>query len=269
MLLPRALTAAVGIPLLLWLIHLGSLPFLAFVTGVSVLALHEYGLILWLGGRGVQRLTAALGGGALSAAVALSGSGGLPAARGLAGAALTGLVLATVLREMLRPDHSLDRAALTLFGPLFIGWTLAHLALLRDLRPDGERLTLFLFLAIWLMDTAAYAAGRTLGRRRLAPGLSPGKTWEGAAAGLAAVALFAGLSRPWLLPSSFGPAAAVGLGLVVGVLGQVSDLAESMIKRAAGVKDSGRLLPGHGGVLDRFDSFLLSAPAMYYAVVLL
>ena len=269
MLLPRLLTAVVGIPLLLYLIHVGSLPFLIFVVGVAVVALYEYALLLWIGGRGVQRSTAVVGGGLLALAVALGSPGpGRSMQGGLPGLIITCLVLVAMLREMLRKEHSLDRAALTVFGALFIGWTLAHLALLRDLRPHGEALTFLLFITIWIMDTTAYAAGHAIGRRKLAPSISPGKTWEGAVAGFVAAVAAVMIAQRFWLSDALGVRRALALGVMLGTVGQASDLAESVIKRAVGAKDSSHLLPGHGGVLDRFDSLLLAAPMMYYIVIL-
>ena len=269
MLLPRVLTAVVGIPLLLYLIHAGSLPFLLFVVGVAVVALYEYALLLWIGGRGVQRLTTVVGGGLLALAVALGSPGpGRAMQGGLPGLIITGLVLVSMGREMLRREHSLDRAALTLFGTLFIGWTLAHLALLRDLRPGGEAFTFLLFVTVWIMDTAAYAAGKTLGRNKLAPTISPGKTWEGSAAGFVAAVATVMIAQRFWLSGMLGPLRAAVIGVMLGTVGQASDLAESVVKRAVGAKDSSNLLPGHGGVLDRFDSLLLAAPMMYYMLIL-
>ena len=174
-----------------------------------------------------------------------------------------GLALVTFV-EMAASTHSLDRAALTVFGALFAGWMPAHLALIRDLRPHGEAFLLMTFLSVWCMDTAAYAAGRSLGTRPLAPVLSPKKTWEGAAAGFIASVAVCLLFQRFVLSDALSPLFAGGLGVAIGVAGQLSDLAESMVKRDAGVKDSGALLPGHGGVLDRFDSFILCAPAVYH-----
>ncbi|MBI4386682.1 MAG: phosphatidate cytidylyltransferase [Elusimicrobia bacterium] len=270
MLLPRLLTMFVGIPLLAFLIHLGSLPFMALVIGVVLLALYEYALILWVGGRGVQRWMTVAAGGFLATVVILQA----PRLDGLGTGALlplsiTGVVLAVCLRELLRKEHSLDRAALSLLGVFFIGWTLAHLALLRDLRPYGERFTFFLFLTVWVVDIAAYAAGHAVGSRRLAPVISPKKTWEGAVAGFAAAVLWSLLAHRWFLGGAFGLRTTLLLGAAIGLLSQASDLAQSLIKRTAGVKDSSSILPGHGGILDRFDSFLLTAPAMYYAVLLI
>lgn len=269
MLLPRVLTAIVGIPLLLWLIHLGSLPYVAFVVLLATAALYEYALLLWVGGRGIQRLTCVVGGGLLALAVALGSPGpGRAMQGGLPGLLITGIVLVAMFREMFRKEHSMDRAALTLFGVFFVGWTLAHLALIRDLRPYGEQLTYLLFVTIWIMDTAAYFVGKNLGKHKLASVISPGKTWEGAAAGfLGAILTCLVAQRTWL-PDALTPAEAVAIGVLLGVVGQASDLAESVVKRAVGAKDSSALLPGHGGVLDRFDSFLLAAPMMYYVLII-
>ena len=269
MLLPRVLTALVGIPLMLWLIHAGSWPFLGFCVGAALLSLYEYAVLLRLAGRPIQLVTTVAGGTALAVAVGLGRAGG----RAALGGDLSGLVVAVFLLalmggELFAREHSLERASSSLFGVFFIGWTLAHLALLRDLRPYGEGLTYLLFLTIWLSDTAAYAVGKGLGRTKLAPRVSPGKTWEGAAAGFAAAVASVTLGRAWFLREAFGLPLAVGLGVLIGVVGPLSDLAESVIKRAVGAKDSSSILPGHGGFLDRFDSFLLTAPLMYYAVTL-
>jgi phosphatidate cytidylyltransferase len=257
MLLPRVLTAAVGIPLLLFVIHAGGLSFAVFMAGISALALYEYGVILQMGRRPVQRVVVVICGALLALLQALGG----PAAPA---AAL--IIVVVMLREMANKEHSLDRLSLTVFGIVLLGWMPAHLAMIRDCRPYGEKLTFMFFVAVWVMDTAAYAVGKTVGRHKLASELSPKKTWEGFIAGLLAAAgtVFVFRSRaPEMLsvPRAVAGAAAIGIG------GQLSDLAESMIKRAVGAKDSGALLPGHGGVMDRFDSFLLSAPIVYYCLV--
>lgn len=257
MLLPRVLTALVGIPLMLYLVHAGGVAYALFVVGISALCCYEYALMLRLGGRPVQFATTVLLGAALAACAALGGPLPLTLAAGAA---------AAVFAEMAATSHSLDRVALTLFGAVFAGWMPAHLALIRGLRPHGEAYAFLTFAAVWAMDTAAYAAGRGFGRHGLAPTLSPKKTWEGAAAGfLAAIAVCLAFQK-FLLHESLSPLAAAALGALVGTMGQLSDLAESMVKREAGAKDSGALLPGHGGVFDRFDSYILCAPAVYYAL---
>lgn len=256
MLLPRVLTALVGVPLLLFLIHWGGLSFSLLVAGVCALCLYEYGVIMLVGRKPVRRTVAALCGAALALCTAFEGPLNL---------VLAACAAAIVLVELFSKDHDIERAALTLFGSLLLGWMPAHLALIRDLRPYGERLTFMVFVSIWACDTAAYFAGRAFGKHKLAPVVSPKKTWEGFVAGFAAAFAVVFAFRPYVqlaLPRAVAVACALGL------LGQLSDLAESMIKRAVGAKDSGALLPGHGGVMDRFDSFILAAPAVYYCLVL-
>ncbi len=256
MLLPRVLTAVVGVPLLLFLIHWGGLSFDVFVAGLAALCLYEYGVILLLGGKPVHRALTAVCGAGLALCQALNG----PLAPALA--AVTAVVL---LRELGAAQHDLERAALTFFGAVALGWMPSHLASIRALRPFGERLTFMLFISVWICDTVAYFAGSMAGRHKLAPIVSPKKSWEGFVAGFAgAAAVVVGfrVATPGLMswPRALLAIAAVGL------VGQLSDLAESMIKRAVGAKDSGALLPGHGGVMDRFDSYILAAPALYYCL---
>jgi phosphatidate cytidylyltransferase len=271
MLLPRVVTALVGIPLILYLIHLGGLPFLLFTSILAVLAAHEYALMLWIGGRGVQRWLTTAGAGLLALAVGLSGPVAAKAPApgvGLNHLAVTAILLACLLREVMRREHSLDRAALSVMGALFIGWPLGHLSLLREIPSTGETLTYLLFASVWMTDTAAYAIGRAFGRSKMAPVLSPKKSWEGAAAGLLAAILTMWLGQGLFLSEALKPRLALALGLLIGTLGQASDVTQSLVKRASGVKDSSSLLPGHGGIFDRMDSFLLLAPMFYYGIVL-
>ena len=255
MLLPRVLTALVGIPLLLYLVHAGGAAFSIFVTGIAALCCYEYALMLRIGGRPVHPVLTVLFGAALAACAAFGGP---------LGAVLTGGVFLVAVVETFSPQHSMDRAALTLFGALFAGWMPAHLALIRDLRPHGEALVLMVFVTVWVMDTAAYAAGNALGRHLLAPVLSPKKTWEGAVAGFLAALGVCLAFQHLVLKDALSLPIACAAGALIGVTGQVSDLAKSIVKRDVGVKDSGALLPGHGGVFDRFDSYFLCAPAVYY-----
>ena len=257
MLLPRVLTALVGIPLMLYLVHAGGLAYGLFVTAICALCCYEYALMLRMGGRPVQFVATVALGAALAACAALGG----PLQIVLAGGAAL-----VVLLEMFTTEHSLDRVALTLFGALFAGWMPAHLALIRGLRPHGEKFAFMTYAAVWAMDTAAYAAGRGFGRHALAPVLSPKKTWEGAAAGFAAAIAVCLAFQRFMLHDAVTPLQAGVVGVVIGAMGQLSDLAESMVKRDAGAKDSGALLPGHGGVFDRFDSYILCAPAVFYAL---
>ncbi len=250
----RAATASVLVPAIVALIHAGGAAFSAFTLAICALSLLEFAGLMEKSGRGVNK-PALLGGGmALAASAAL----GLPVVPALAGsAALAGAA------EIWARRPSLERAAAAVFGAALFGLLPAHLALLRALTPHGAALTLAAFGAAWCSDTAAYLFGRRFGRRKIAPRVSPNKTWEGAFAGLAAAVLLpAGLAALW--PAWLPPAAALKIGLVMGTLGQLGGYVNSMIKRANGAKDSGKLFPGHGGAIDRFDSFLLSAALLYY-----
>jgi phosphatidate cytidylyltransferase len=166
-------------------------------------------------------------------------------------------------------DRVLPDTAFSVFGLLYCGLTLATVPLIRTF-PDGPSLLVFLLCIVWTGDIAALYVGRNLGRHKLAPRLSPNKTWEGSAGSLAGSLLIAvalvDLSRvtgALHLPGSV--ARWLVLAVVLNLFAQVGDLVESAIKRGAGVKDSGALLPGHGGILDRIDALLLAAPALWYA----
>lgn len=155
--------------------------------------------------------------------------------------------------------------AWTVAGALYTGYLLGYFVALRAL-PDGRFWVLLSLLTIFACDTAAFFVGRARGRHRLAPRISPGKTWEGAAAGaVTAMAASLVLSILFRLPIGYGMA--VLLGFLISVLGQFGDLVESLLKRSFGVKDSGRLMPGHGGVLDRTDSVVFAGVLVYYYLV--
>ena len=160
-----------------------------------------------------------------------------------------------------------SRWAWTVAGILYTGWLLSYLVALRGLE-DGRNWVFLAFSVTFASDSAAFFIGRAWGRYRLAPNISPGKTWEGAGGGILAaiiMCLLFTLPTPLSLPLSTGQA--ILLGLLVSLFGQLGDLAESMFKRHMGVKDSSRLIPGHGGLLDRMDSVVLAGIMVYYYVV--
>lgn len=175
----------------------------------------------------------------------------------------------TLAIELLRgnPEQGLVNVAANLFGTVYIGFMFAYILLIRFIPgEDGLVYTLFLVLVTWANDTAAYFIGVKFGRHKLSPRISPNKSVEGSLGGL-----FGGLAGAAIVGLFFQKPLflMIILGTLVVVIGQFGDLIESIIKRNAGVKDSGSFLPGHGGVLDRFDSLLLSAPVVYYAVTYL
>ena len=161
-------------------------------------------------------------------------------------------------------DQSVKDAALALTGMMYIGLTLSYLVAVR-LLPQGEWLLFFLLLVTWAADTGAYYVGTLYGQRPLAPRISPKKTIEGLAGGLFAALLIAFVAR-WGFLSDISYWDGLVLAVLLTIAGLWGDLVESAIKRSVGVKDSGGLLPGHGGMLDRLDSLLFTAPTFYYYV---
>ena len=260
----RVITAAILIPLVLLILLRGGFVLLLAVTAfVAGLAAWEYMGIADAHGAHTPRVLVLLSIAAIFAA-ALYTPLYLMAVLGLASLAL---LVTCSFRSPL--NQVLPDTAFSIFGLLYCGLTLVTIPLIRAL-PDGPSLLVFLLCTVWMGDIVALYVGRNLGRHKLAPNLSPNKTWEGSAGSLAgsllvAAALvlisratgglhFAGSLPFWLM-----------LAAVLNVFAQVGDLVESAIKRGAGVKDSGALLPGHGGILDRIDALLLAAPALWYA----
>ncbi len=273
--LARVLTALVGIPLAVFLIfYPGGLYFAIAICFVSVLgALEFYGHARKTGARPVEW--------AGLAAVALFVVSARTYERAQIGsifpAVLTLLLILSFCVELLRRKRSpIVNVGSTVFGAIYVGWLISHLVVLRGVpgRPitvfsytaeAGAWLVMFTFLCTWACDTGAYFFGRSYGRTKIAPRLSPNKTVEGSAAGLVCSVLIAVVMGILIdLPAQH----AVALGVLFGMLCQLGDLSESAIKREVSVKDSGSIVPGHGGILDRFDSLLFAAPAAYYYVVL-
>lgn len=179
-------------------------------------------------------------------------------------------IIAATLLWYLLSKHDFSRSlvdvSVLIFGMLYIGFTLGHLLLIRAL-PDGIFLIFFVILVTWAGDTGAYYAGVRMGRTPLATRISPNKTVEGLLGGCLLAVVTAFIARSWFIPS-FTIVDALVLGVMLTMAGLMGDLSESMFKRGAGVKDSGSLIPGHGGMLDRLDSLLLTAPTYYYYVIL-
>jgi phosphatidate cytidylyltransferase len=233
----------------------------ALVVLASATALWELTRLLEHGGRPVFRLLGVVAGSAVTAAFAASGM--LPPFA-LPTAVLTAAVLVVLAAAIWRgPAPSTEPAANTLLAVLYVGWLLGYGILLHQASPRGDALVLFVVGVTWVGETMAYMVGSTLGRHKLAPVISPRKTIEGAVAQVAAAVLTAVALGAWLLPEC-GLGVAVAGGALLGVVGQVGDLAESVIKRSVGAKDTGGIIPGHGGVLDRIDSLLFNLPAAFY-----
>lgn len=174
---------------------------------------------------------------------------------------LAALLLAIFADTILDRSDGFLRFAFTLTGIMYVSIGFTGALLIRKL-PDGEKLFLLICFATWGADIGAYYVGKMWGKKKLAPHISPGKTVEGFKGGIAGAAVFSFAFAAVFYPDSFGmPAAAAAL--CGGLIGPLGDLSESSIKRYFGVKDSGTLLPGHGGLLDRADALMMSAPVFY------
>jgi phosphatidate cytidylyltransferase len=272
--LTRVLSATVVIPLAVLLIfYPGGFPFAVAIGIIALLGAHEfYSGVRSMGARPVEGL------GLL--AVALFVVSARTYERSQIGAifpaVLTLLLVVSFCVELLRRKRApLVNVGATVFGAIYVGWLIMHLVVLRGTqgtitvggyaRDTGAWLVMFAFICTWASDTGAYFVGKFLGKTKIAPTLSPNKTLEGVAGGFTG-ALISALIIGTIIHLAWYHA--VALGVIMGVLCLLGDLSESAIKREVGIKDFGKVLPGHGGVLDRMDSMLFTGPAMYYYVVL-
>jgi phosphatidate cytidylyltransferase len=264
----RSVTAAIALSAFMTLMWVPSLRlgFSLFVTGLCCVGLYEYYAIVRAREISPETIGGILGGVAVTASGAFES---LPFTNFI----LYGGCLLVAALHVVRGQHSVAGLASSVFGVFYVGWFGAHVLLLHNLPCVGPGMVTILFAAVILTDTAAYGVGSMIGKHKLAPKASPNKTWEGAAGGfvfallaMAVVYAFdAGSGLPALPGWSLGRY--LGAGAVLSIASQVGDLAESCLKRDAGVKDSGGFFPGHGGVLDRCDGFLFAAPILYYIAV--
>jgi phosphatidate cytidylyltransferase len=256
--LSRVLVTIVGVPLVLYLVYLGDWWLFGLVLFGTLVALHE----LYAMARSLRPLVLAGYAGALATLLGAQ----LGGAEWMVGGFMLTLVLAFLLYGIAETRQTATvTMSTTILGTAWIALGLGHVLLLRDV-PEHGRLAVFtVLLAVFADDTAAYLIGRLVGRHKLAPSLSPGKTWEGFVAGTAAailVSFFALYEQDFLsIPES------IVLGAAVALAGAAGDLFESALKRDLKVKDSGQLLGGHGGMLDRIDSLLFAAVAAFYVVI--
>lgn len=258
MLSHRILSAIVLIPIVAWVVYIGDWWFLGALAVAGVLAGQEFYQMMRQGG---SQPSPAIG---LPLILLLLLDAHDPS-WGIARPAIVGFVILAFVWHLFRKDDPTPTTswALTVMGGLYLGWFLGHFLLLRA-GPDGLQWTIVAFLSTWISDTGAYFVGLALGRHKLWPRISPKKSWEGSIGGLITgvlgttlIARLAGLS-PW-----HGAA----IGALIPIISPFGDFAISMMKRQVGVKDSGSIIPGHGGMLDRLDSLLFSAVVVYYYVI--
>ncbi len=260
----RVLAAVVFLPIFYYLVHdLGSVAFFGLVAIAGMLAVGEfYRLHL---GEASWPWWSWLGVAATGLVISSAQWPTLITDRTvLLGVVAIALCLPLVSSKSLR--EALTDGMVLVMGVLYIGLALSYLILTRGL-PDGALLIFFVVIVTWAGDTGAYLVGKSMGRHALAPIVSPKKTYEGLAGGLGLACLLAVVARAWFLPG-LSLIDCLALGVILTLTGLIGDLAESAMKRSAGFKDSGALIPGHGGMLDRLDSLLFTGPAFYYYVTI-
>lgn len=259
----RLVTAAIGVPVILAILYFGpAWAFYAFVLTAALVGAHEL-----LGMTHPNDRPTRIIGVAISALASATVYFQAANPRALI-AVLTLVPLAgpmVTLGRLGALETAAFRACALGFGPLFVAVPLTLLAVMRrTLEPGiGAGFALLAIGLAWFADTGAYFAGRWFGRRKLYPAVSPNKTVEGALGGLAAGVVWAVVASLSYLRGALPLAHAVVLGLVAGGLGQVGDLSESLLKRSTGVKDSGAIVPGHGGILDRVDAVIVTSVVVY------
>jgi phosphatidate cytidylyltransferase len=274
--LKRELAAAVAIPIVLGILfYLPPIAFNLLVAAIGLAALWEFYRLAEKTGHRVAK-TVGIGAGLfLLAGAALRYAGRIevhesPTSFGFwefqifpstVPAFLILVVFLSTLASLfaLSPAEALAGSASTLFGVLSVALPAAALCYLRFVSP---RAVLFLFVIVWGCDSFAYYTGRAFGKTKLAPRVSPNKTWEGTIGGLVGATLIGAAAGTWWLAPELGPWGGALAGALASTAGQIGDLVESMWKRGAGVKDSGVFLPGHGGFYDRVDSLLFAGPVL-------
>ena len=254
----RFLVAVALLPVVLGLVYAGGWWVFALAAVAAAIALHEF----WLLARPLAPLAPA---GYVGVVLALVGAeiGGMS---WMVGGVLTTFALAFLLKAI-SETHQAATIAIggTLMGAVWIGLGLGFLLLLRGIPDHGRLLAFTVLIAVWAGDTFAYFGGRLAGRHKMAPRTSPGKTWEGFVVGTAATIFvaFVALYKQDVL--TIGES--IVLVVVLAIVAPLGDLFESLLKRDMDVKDTGTLLGGHGGMLDRIDALLFAAPAAYFTVL--
>jgi len=265
MLRQRALVVAVLLPIGLAFIYWGGWAFAAMVAAILGLAAWEYARLFRVGD--FQPADLVLIGGSVLLALGRAWNGFESAAW-----IISLLVLISMIYHMITYERGRDQAAsdfaITLSGIFYIGWLGAYLISLRDL-PNGMWWVLLVLPAVWLADSGAYFIGRAMGKHKFSPRLSPKKTWEGYLGGVIVGTLGAALlAILWnsIEPDVMTPLQGGFMGLILSLITPLGDLGESMVKRQFGIKDSSNLIPGHGGVFDRIDSWIWAGVIGFYVI---
>jgi len=261
MLLTRIVTAIIGMPFIFACIYYGRGVFYWMMFFISFLCVYEYLIIL----KKYNPHTSVSLVMTVAFFVFLYFFKDFPVDKLIVSVIVMMIVLFGVEIFKENPNLCIVRISSSFLGTFFIPLALIHMVYIRNLK-DGKELVFFIFIVIWTLDTAAYVFGKILGKRKLAKNISPKKTREGAVAGIIFGVLGAVICRFGFMSNILTLLNSVILGFIIAIIGQFSDLSESIIKRDGDVKDSSRILPGHGGVFDRFDSYIFVAPVVYYVL---
>lgn len=272
----RFLSGLIGIPLLIILVFTErGFPFVLGVGFISIIGLNEF----YRGARKTGSEPQEWVGLASVMLFMLTARHKFNAPNFSLSGVLTLFVIAALVVELLRTNRSpIKNLGATFLGAVYVGWLFSYLVAIRSISgqitlsgipwsiPTGAWLVLFVVFAAWASDTGAYLVGSKWGMHKIVPVLSPGKSWEGLVAGIASsITVSIAMGRGLGISAWHG----LILGLLIGIASFIGDIAESSIKRDIGIKDFGSALPGHGGILDRFDGLLFAAPLFYYFVTLI
>lgn len=259
----RVITALIAAPIITACVYYGGIPFLALVLILAIASINEFYNLMkakdfhpayWVGNFFTIFFI-------VFAYYGLKKSWEPAHSAILTGSALVTMIATLYLKQ--RPKEAIVDIAVTLLGMIYIGWFFSYFLFIRALTDHGAYL-MFMMATIWALDVVAFLVGRRFGKHKLFPSVSPKKSIEGAVAGFIVCLIAAVIFGHY---AGFDLAHSLVLGGIIGIVAQLSDLVESLIKRDAGVKDSSHIMPGHGGVLDRMDSFIFAAPVVYYYLV--
>ena len=258
----RIIVSLIAIPLIVGVSYIGKIPFLVFVCLIGLISFLEFGFLTQ--GKGIK-VNFVIGASAVVFQI-INVYLDLISYYNF----IIILLLAALITELFRNKGSaIFNIGSTLLGVLYIGLFASSILMIREffdysdvLYNEGGFIIIAMLSAIWICDSAAFFLGKAFGKHKLFPRVSPKKSLEGAVAGFI-FSLIAMIAAKELILDFFSFADALVIGLIIGIFGQIGDLVESLIKRDADIKDSSKIIPGHGGIFDRFDSFLFSSPIVY------
>jgi phosphatidate cytidylyltransferase len=264
----RVIVALIGIPLILAACIIGKIPFLIFAFGIGIISFAELSKMLEVKQHHLNRRIGELS----VTAIIFNTYFQIIEFEKLALIIVAVLMLAELFRNR---GSAVSNLGSTLIGIFYVGLFASSLIMLREFYSEsfftydqGGYLIISVFVSIWLCDSAAYFVGTAIGTHKMLPRVSPNKSWEGAIAGFV-FSVIGMLAARFLVLDFLTLTDAAAIGIIVGTFGQAGDFIESMIKRDANVKDSSSIIPGHGGIFDRFDSLIFSAPIIYLYLELL